>query len=688
MDQQEQKLIDRIKQAQNVLVTVSLNPSVDQLAAAIGLTIALNKMDKHGTAVFSGQVPSTIEFLKPEETLERNTDSLRDFIIALDKSKADKLRYKVEDQVVRIFITPYKTSLSQKDLEFSQGDFNVDVVVALGVADQKDIDVAITAHGRILHDATVTSIGLTQQGNVGTINWVNTNASSLSEMMLGLIDGLDKKLLDNQIATALLTGIVASTDRFRNEKTSPKAMSASAELMAAGANQQLIATELEPPLPPPPPEPEPKPEPEPHPEPEPQMKGDSSPAANAPAPGEQIAPTHSEPGELDINHDDDVPPPDDEDKSDESSDEVSEPPKPPEPEQPQIHVDEDGTLRPLDQQSLAPEISQVHGVESDGSAGEPAGPSEVHHERLTQPPSLGDVNLTANTTPDEDEYEPTTEELTLPSVSAPLLKHNESVLGPTQGPPMEPEDSPFIPQAPLQPAPLNWVPPEPPPLLTPPPMTPLLPPLQSTPLPVSPSPVPSPQPMMLPPIPESSGPLVPMPAPPALPDPSPSPFMPPVTPAASSPGFVPSGTLADIEQAVRSSHAQPTQPAPNSTNYLDDARSAVQAAFNGSGPSNEPLQPVAALNAMPLGSELHPESNQPMVPNAGFSEPTPGNTPADAALDMPLPSSPFGPGQQPSTSPLSIPSPSVFPGAPPQQESQGSDQTPPPPVPPPMLPPL
>src|SRR3982751_4664630 len=139
----KQQVVERLKQATNVLVTVSNNPSVDQLAACIGLTLLLNKMGKHATAVFSGQVPSTIEFLKPADTIEKNTDSLRDFIIALDKSKADKLRYKVEDNVVKIFITPYKTSLSSDDLEFSQGDFNVDVVVALGVERQEDLDEAI-----------------------------------------------------------------------------------------------------------------------------------------------------------------------------------------------------------------------------------------------------------------------------------------------------------------------------------------------------------------------------------------------------------------------------------------------------------------------------------------------------------------------------------------------------------------
>src|ERR1700722_3832904 len=101
-NQNQQQAADRIKQANSVLVTVSSNPSVDQLAACIGLTLALNKMGKHATAVFSGMVPSTIEFLQPDKTIEKTTDSLRDFIIAIDKSRADKLRYKVEDKVVKI----------------------------------------------------------------------------------------------------------------------------------------------------------------------------------------------------------------------------------------------------------------------------------------------------------------------------------------------------------------------------------------------------------------------------------------------------------------------------------------------------------------------------------------------------------------------------------------------------------
>ncbi len=244
MDNPKAQLVDKLKTANYVLVTVGHDPSIDQLAALIGTTLALNKAGKHAAAVFSGQVPSTLEFLKPEDTIEKTTDSLRDFIIALDKSKADKLRYKVEDDVVRIFITPYKTSITQDDLEYSQGDFNVDVVIALGVTRQDDLDEAILSHGRILHDATVATVNLSSEGDLGSIHWQDRDASSLSEMMTELAQLLGENIIDNQIATALLTGIVAETERFSNEKTSARVMSMSALLMGAGANQQLVASEL------------------------------------------------------------------------------------------------------------------------------------------------------------------------------------------------------------------------------------------------------------------------------------------------------------------------------------------------------------------------------------------------------------------------------------------------------------
>lgn len=241
----KQQFVERVKNATNVLVTVSKDPSVDQLAAALGFTLMLNKMSKHGSAVVSGIVPQAMQFLDPSKTFDDSVDSLRDFVISLSTEKADKLRYKKEDGVVKIFITPYKTKLSQDDFEFTQGDFNVDVVVALGVQDREHLDEAIRAHGRILHDATVITINNDAPSNLGSIDWTVPEASSLSEMLVSVSEAFEGGILDAQMSTAFLTGIVAATDRFRNKNTSPKVMTMAAQLMAAGANQQLVATNLE-----------------------------------------------------------------------------------------------------------------------------------------------------------------------------------------------------------------------------------------------------------------------------------------------------------------------------------------------------------------------------------------------------------------------------------------------------------
>ncbi len=244
----KQQIIEHIKQSANILVTVSRDSSVDELSAALGLTLMLNKLKKHATAVVSGAIPPAIQFLEPDKTFEGTVDSLRDFIIALDKEKADHLRYKVDGDVVKIFITPYRTTISDKDLQFSQGDYNVELVLALGVTNKEHLDKALESHGRILHDAVVVALSCGETtSELGSLNWHESSASSMSEMLVSLSEALkgSEPVLDEQVATAFLTGIVSATDRFSNNKTSSKVMTMAAQLMAAGANQQLIAAKLE-----------------------------------------------------------------------------------------------------------------------------------------------------------------------------------------------------------------------------------------------------------------------------------------------------------------------------------------------------------------------------------------------------------------------------------------------------------
>jgi len=244
----KQQIVEKLKASDHILVTVSDSPSVDALSAALGLSLVIHKLGKHATTIFSGSTPPAIDFLEPGKSFEENADSLRDFIIAISKDKADHIRMKVDGDMAKIYITPYHTTITQADLQFEDGDYGVELVVALGVDNKDHLDRALSEHGKIFHDATIVSITTGETtGDLGGINWNSKNSSSLSEMIVTLAEALKDKerLIDKNSATALLTGIVAETDRFSNPKTTSSSLTVAAQLMSDGADQQLIASELE-----------------------------------------------------------------------------------------------------------------------------------------------------------------------------------------------------------------------------------------------------------------------------------------------------------------------------------------------------------------------------------------------------------------------------------------------------------
>lgn len=241
------EIASKIDNAHNILIALSSDPSVDEMAAAIGLSLFLDRLGKRATAIYSGSTPNALEFLKPEETFESTADALQDFVIALNKEKADHLRYKLDGDFVKIYITPYRTRVSEEDLDFSYGDFNVDLVLALDVANGIDLDSALREHGRIMHDAVIINITTGKPGKLGEIEWSDKTASSVSEMIARLLYGFKGKAeIGKEEATAFLTGIVAATNRFSNAGTTPTTMRVASRLMESGANQQLVSKNITP----------------------------------------------------------------------------------------------------------------------------------------------------------------------------------------------------------------------------------------------------------------------------------------------------------------------------------------------------------------------------------------------------------------------------------------------------------
>ncbi|HSW80799.1 MAG TPA: hypothetical protein VLG40_00225 [Candidatus Saccharimonas sp.] len=663
-----QLVVDRIRQSTNILVAVSANPSVDALAAALGLALMLNKMDKHATAVFSGAIPPAMEFLNPGKTFENSVDSLRDFIISLDKEKADRLRYKVEDDVVRIFITPYRTVIGEKDLQFSQGDFNVDLILSLGVEKREDLDKAIIAHGRILHDATVMTLNIeNRQSSLGVVDWHEAESSSLCEMLVTLAESLQQPgLVDAQIATALLTGIVAATDRFSNQHTTPRIMTMAAQLMAAGANQQLIANNLV----------------KARELPEVPNNGELVPGAQSIRVAEPAEEKPKEPGELDINH-----------PKAPQAPVAAMPPSipvvPPPAESPakfgknnrnkrQRQQNAEQTLAEAlpsaaaatsafddlkqaienetpsggaTEERKAPGSEDVNGSDEEKSKedkGYVVGNSSWRGRRL-EPPALGGV-LNATTEQAMDDTLKAEED----ERNKKLLTHPDAPMnnkGKTIEPPKEASPEPPAPkQKAAKPAEPTLEPkPESETSATEQPAVPELPPtlqaIEDPILPPQPEPVAVSEPA---PTPEPKS----EPSPELLPASAPKPAAEPVAPALPPvPELPPLPTAVPESQPTTPAETTPAAaPAPTESAALDAARQAVDDAL-ASQPFNPAGQPLQSTGALPLGPDPNANPATTIVPPP--AEPTPAAAPAPALPDVglsalpPLPPMPPLPQQDP-----------------------------------------
>ena len=238
------KVAEKIQHATNILIALSKDPNVDEISAAIALAFVLDQKKKHVTAIYSGQTPNALEFLRPEETFQKDISGLQDFIIALNKSKADHLIYQVEGDYVKILITPYKGQIKKEDLEYSYSDYNVDLVIVFNVNSGSEIDSALSEYGRIMHDAMAINITSSVPGRFADLEWSDPSKSSVCEMVYDLLGELEIDNTPQEVATALLTGILSATERFSNNRTKPTTMAVASKLMEAGADQQLISSNI------------------------------------------------------------------------------------------------------------------------------------------------------------------------------------------------------------------------------------------------------------------------------------------------------------------------------------------------------------------------------------------------------------------------------------------------------------
>lgn len=245
---QEQQTIELIKKSQNILLTFNKNWNADAVSSALAFYIFLKKLDKNVDIVAEENEQSgQLSFLPKSNIIKNDIDGLRKFIITLDlgKNKIDHLKYKVEDNKLNFYILPKTGRFSPSDVNTSNGDFKYDLVIALDTEDLESLGKIYTDNQDFFYRTPILNVDHSS-GNesFGQINYTQLVAVSTTEILFELFTAFRKDLIDEDVATCLLAGMISETKSFKTSNVKPQTLSIAAKLMSFGARREEIVNKF------------------------------------------------------------------------------------------------------------------------------------------------------------------------------------------------------------------------------------------------------------------------------------------------------------------------------------------------------------------------------------------------------------------------------------------------------------
>lgn len=243
----QKNIIELIKRSEKILVLPSTPVDGDAVGSAMSLYMSLRKLNKSVTVVCAEEVPDTLSFLPNTQVIGDKLLSSKDFIVTLDtrKVKVGQIKSNIEENKVNIIITPKEGRFTEELVTFKEGMAEYDLIITVDTAELSQLRGVYEENTDMFHDIPVINIDHhISNEHYGKINYVDIMSASATELLLPLFEKMEEEfeveLIDEDVATLLLAGIITDTGSFQNSNTTPKAFAHAAQLIAYGARQQEI----------------------------------------------------------------------------------------------------------------------------------------------------------------------------------------------------------------------------------------------------------------------------------------------------------------------------------------------------------------------------------------------------------------------------------------------------------------
>ncbi len=242
-----QQIFEQIKNSRSVLVTFKEDCNGDAISSALALAKILKHLDKKVNIVCHNFKPATnISFLGLND-IKSELESLQKFVISIDTSKTQigEFYYDNENNKLNIYVTPKNGQFKPDNVSTKVANYEYDLIFIINSPDLESLGDVYKNNSDFFYATPKINIdNLSNNEYFGDINIVNLASSSTSEIIYAIINNFDENLIDENVATFLLCGIINATKNFKISTVSPNTLNTAAILITKGARREQIIQNL------------------------------------------------------------------------------------------------------------------------------------------------------------------------------------------------------------------------------------------------------------------------------------------------------------------------------------------------------------------------------------------------------------------------------------------------------------
>jgi len=242
-----QQVHELVRKSRHTLIIYKKDWTGDAVSGSLALYEFLIKLGKKADIVCQDFKPSANLSYLPVAAIKTALSQMQKFVVSVDLSRTGLAQFESEnnDDRLELSITPESGRLTEKDIVYSASGYKYDLILLVNTPDLASLGEAYCDNSDFFHaTAKINFDHSAQNEHYGDINLVNIAYSSASEIVYEFIREYDESLIDHNIATYALSGMISATKNFKTARVTPRTLNLAGSLISYGARRDQIIQNL------------------------------------------------------------------------------------------------------------------------------------------------------------------------------------------------------------------------------------------------------------------------------------------------------------------------------------------------------------------------------------------------------------------------------------------------------------